>query len=279
MREAPFSPGIQPFKKPIEIGVTNNIYYDPKSPDVLIRIPKDEEVKFLETDPKLIRVSERIYDQLKIMGEPLDIDIAPHQFILAKEASDGPVKPMLLAKRIEGTPFFPVDTEDPRTLESISRITKLGLGYLNWIESKQLRAIVTDIFRPEQYITQKEKIHDRLTLVDIESRLKDREYGKQFINHELAMLVAPLRGTEYNDVFNQFMHHAFKSLKQNSKDPGIASLINVIVNAHEVYRQMSDDFLSGREPQDISDELKKQLRNKQLIINAELLKKFGIDKI
>ena len=279
MREAPFSPEIQPFKKPVEVGDTNNIYYDPQFPDTLIRIPKDEEARFLETDPKLIAVAEKIYNHLDTMGKRLDIDVAPHQFILAKETSAGPVKPMLLAKRINGSPLFPVDQNDPKTLEAMSRIAQLGLNYLNWIESARPQSVVTDIFRPEQYIAHAGETHDRLTLVDIEPRLKDRDYGKQFIDHELAMLVAPLRGTAYNEVFFQYMHHAIRALKQNREYHRMASLINVIVNAPEVYQQMSDDFLSGREPRTFSQEINERLRNAPLIINRELLRKFGIEKI
>lgn len=279
MRELPFSPDIKPFEKPIKIGDTNDIYYDPQHPDAVIRIPKDSEVKFLETDTKLISVAEKIYNNLDSMGDSLDIDVAEHQFILAREDSDGPVKPMLLAKRIEGKPFFPVDTKDPQALERISRIAQLGLKYLDWIETKKPRAIVTDIFSPKQYMAHEGETDERLTLVDIEPRLKDREYGKQFINHELAMLVAPLQDTEHNNIFNQYMHHAFRTLKYNRGDSQMASLINVIINAPEIYKQISDDFLSGREPQQFSEEIIKRLRNKQLIVNQELLRKFGIDRI
>lgn len=279
MREAPFSPEIQPFKKPVEVGDTNDIYYDPQFPDTLIRVPTDKEARFLETDTKLIADAEKIYSRLNTMGESLDIEVVPHQFILAKETSDGPVKPMLLAKRIKGSPFFPVDTDDPKVLEAMDRIAQLGLNYLDWIESDQPKYVVSDIFRPVQYMTHAGKSHDKLTLVDVEPRLKDREHGKQFVRHEISMLVAPLRDTEHNGTFNRFMHHAFRTLKQHRHDHPIAGLINAIVNAPEVYQQMSDDFLSESEPRTFSEEVNKRLRNAPLNIDRKLLRQFGIDKI
>jgi hypothetical protein len=278
MRETPFSPDIQPFQKPVEVGDTNDIYYDPRSPDTVIRIPKDEEARFLETDPKLIAIAEKNYSRLEALGTGLDIDIAPHQFILAKENSTGPVKPMLLAKRIEGKPLFPVDQSDPKTLESISRIAQLGLKYIDWIESDRPRSVVTDVFRPEQYIVHPGEKRDQLTLVDIEPRLKDRDTGKAFIEHQIAMLVAPLRDSAHNDVFLRFMRHAFQSFKRDrSREMG--GIINIIVKAPDFYRQMSDDFFSGAEPRAMPDGLGERLKNTPLIIDRRLLKKFGIEKI
>lgn len=285
MEKAPFSPEIQEYNKPVEIGDTNKIYYDPSRPDVLIRVPIDKEAKFLETDPKLIGIAEKIYRLFGEMGKDLEIDIAEHQFILAKETNDGPIKPMLLAKRIEGNPLVPIDKNNPKTLEALSRIAQLGFKYLNWIESKRPKSVVTDIFRPDQYIAhpgETEEKHDKLTLVDIEARLKDRDRGIEFIDHELSVLVSPLRDSVYNDVFNLYMHHAFRTLKENRYRTDIASIINVIINAPELYQRMSDDLLDGREtiftPQE-QKEIKDRLYNAPLIVDRELLKKFDIEKI
>ncbi|MBI2121997.1 MAG: hypothetical protein HYT98_02640 [Candidatus Sungbacteria bacterium] len=285
MEEAPFSPEIQPYKKPVEVGDTNKIYYDPSHPDVLIRIPIDKESKFLETNPKLIGIAEKIYRRLDEMGKSLDIDVADHQFILAKETSDAPVKPMLLAKRIEGNPLVPVDKNNLKTLEALSRIAQLGHKYLNWIESNRPKSVVTDVFRPDQYIAhpgETEETHDKLTLVDIEPRLKDRDLGIKFIDHELGMLVGPLRNSAHNDIFNLYMHHAFRTLKRNRRRIEIGSLINIIVKAPELYQRMSEDFLAGRDTIFTSQEqqeIKDRLLNAPLIVNQELLRKFGIEKI
>lgn len=279
MKESPFSPEIRPYIKPVEVGDTNKIYYDPNHPEVLIRVPIDKEAKFLETNPRLIGVAEKIYRRLDEMGESLDIDVATHQFILAKETSDGPVKPMLLAKRIEGSPLVPIDKNNPKTLEAMSRIAQFGLKYLNWIESNRPKSIVTDIFRPDQYISHPGEAHDKLTLIDIEPRLKNRDLGVKFVDFELGMLVGPLRDSVHNDTFCRYMHHALRALKQNSNYGNMAGLINSIVNAPEIYQQMSDDFLAGREFRIFPQEIKDRMRNTPLIITRELLKKFGIEKI
>jgi len=274
MKELPFSPEIKPYKKPVEIGDTNEIYYDPDHPETLIRIPKDKEARFLKSDPKLIGITEKIYSRLDEMGRDLDIDVAPHQFILAKESSDGPVKPMLLTKRIDGSPLVPIDKNNPNTLESISRIAQLGIKYLNWIESNHPKSVVTDIFKPDQYITRPGETHDKLTLVDVEPRLKDRDGGVKFIDHEVGMLVGPLRDSAHDDVFRQYMQHALRSLKRDRNYGQMAGRINCIVNAPEIYQQISDDFLAGREIRTFSPEINNKLRNSRYDID-ELLRKFG----
>ena len=274
----PFSSEIQPFEKPIEVGDTNQIYYDPRNPEILIRVPIDMEARFLESDPKLINIAEKTYRRLGQMGEDLDIDITPHQFIVAKETKDGLVKPMLLAKRIEGSHLIPIDKSNPKTLEAISRIAQLGERYLRWIESNRPRSVVTDVFRPDQYIARPGEGRDRLYLVDIEPRLKERERGIQFIKGELMMLVGPLRDSEHADTFRQIMHHALRSLKQNPGDKVMASLISIVINYPEGYQQMSDDYLGGKEPRDFPKEIKERLRNTPLVISRALLQ-LGIEKI
>lgn len=278
MEKLPFSPEIEPFVKPVEVGDTNKIYYDPDYPETLIRIPIDKEARFLEIDTKLIGVAEKIYCRLNEMGKSLDIDVASHQFILGKETSDGPVKPMLLAERIEGSHLVPIDKGNSKTLEALSRIARLGFKYLDWIESSRPKSVVTDIFRPDQYLSRSGEGHNHLTLVDIEARLKERDRGIKFINHELGMLVGPLRDSEFNDTFNKYMHHALRTLKQNQDHSEMASLINMVVNAPEVYQQMSDNLLAGREfiPSQATME---RMRNNRLVIDKELLKRFGIEKI
>ena len=69
MKEIPFSPEIQQFNKPLEIGDTNQIYYDPQNPDILIRIPVDKEARFLAVDTRLIKIAEKYYQQLEILGK------------------------------------------------------------------------------------------------------------------------------------------------------------------------------------------------------------------
>jgi hypothetical protein len=278
MEKLPFSPEIRPYVKPVEVGDTNKIYYDPNHPEILIRIPKDEEARFMETDPGLIKVVEKIYHRLDEMGKGLDINVAAHQFILAKETSNGPVKPMLLAKRINGNPLVPIDKNNPKTLEAVSRIAQLGLKYLDWIESSRPKSVVTDIFRPDQYITHSEESHDKLTLVDVEPRLKNRDMGVKFIEFELGMLVGSLRDSKYDNTFCSYMQHAIRALKQNRNYNEMASLINNIINAPEIYQQMSDAFLAGKEytpPQEAID----RMRKTPLIITRELLKRLGIEKI
>lgn len=278
MNETPFSPEIQPYIKPVEAGDTNKIYYDPNHPEILIRIPKDKETKFLETDPKLIGVAEKIYRSLDNMGKELDIDVAIHQFILAKETSEGPIKPMLITKRIEGNPLISIDKNNPKILEAVNRIAQLGLKYLNWIESNRPRSIVTDIFRPDQYIAHSGEAHDKLTLIDIDPRLKDRDLGIGFIDHELGMLVGPLRDSIYNDTFCQYVHHELRRIKQNQNYNKTVGLLNSIINYPEIYQKMSDDFLGGKKyiP---SQETNERMRNTPLNINREVLKRFGIEKI
>lgn len=278
MNETPFSPKIQPLKKAVEVGDTNQIYYDPDHPESVIRIPTDKEAKFLKNDPKLINIAEKIYKRLGDLGKALDIDIALHQFILAKETSDGPVKPMLLAKKIEGHHLVPIDRNNPETLEALDRIVKLGFKYLDWIDSNKPRSIVTDIFRPDQYLAHPGKTHEKLTLIDIEARLKDRESGIRFIENELSNVVGPLRDTNYNDTFCKFVHYVLKKLKRNPGDRSMSGLLQIIINFPEVYRQMSDDFLAGREI-NVSQKIKERIHNTPLIINKEVLRKFGIEKI
>lgn len=277
MNELPFSPEIRPFIKPVEVGDTNKIYYDPNHPGGLIRVPTDKEAKLLEADPKLIQVAEKIYRRLEEMGESLDI--APHQFILAKETSDGPVKPMLLAERIDGSHLVPIDKNNPKTLEALSRIVQLGLKYLNWIESNKPRSVVTDIFRPEQYLAHPGETHDKLTLIDIEPRLKNRDLGVMMVEFEIGMVVGPLRDSAHNDIFFKYMHHALRSLKHNPDYIQMAGVINSIINAPELYQQMSDNFLAGRETGVFSQRINDRLRNNPLIITRGLLKRFGIEKI
>lgn len=279
MRELPFSPDIRPFEKPIEVGDTNQIYYDPRNPDVLIRVPIDKEAMFLENDPKLINIAEKTYRRIGLLGKNLDIDVAPHQFILAKETEDGPVKPMLLAERIEGSHLVPIDKSNPKTLDAINRIAELGQRYLHWIESSRPRSVVTDVFRPDQYIVQPSEGRDRLCLVDIEPRLKERERGIRFIRAELMFLVAPLRDSEHADTFRQLMHYALRSLKKHRNDAELASLINIVVNYPEGYQQMSDRFLGGEEVGNFPSEVIERLRNKPLIIDKAFLHRLGIKKI
>jgi len=276
MERLPFSPEIEPFAKPVEVGDTNKIYYDPDHPDVLIRIPTDKEARFLQTDTKLIGVAEKIYSRLSEMGKSLDIDLAKHQFILAQETSDGPVKPMLITERIKGDHLVPIDKENPETLEALSRIAQFGFKYLDWIESNRPKSVVTDIFRPDQYLAHSGEGHHNLTLVDIEARLKERDEGIKFIDHELGMLVGPLRDSEFNDTFNKYMRYALRTLKQNRDYRAMGGLINAVVNAPEEYKQMSDAFLAGREfiP---SQETTERLRNKRLVIDKEFRKRFGIE--
>ncbi len=278
MRELPFSPDLEPFVKPVEVGDTNDIYYDPEHPDVLIRVPKDSEAEFLENDPKLIAVAEKIYQRLDAMGESLDIHVAPHQFILAKETSDGPTKPMLLAKRIDGTHLVPYDRENPKTLEATSRIAQLGLKYLDWIEQSRPRSVITDLLKPDQYLAQPGDGHDTLTLVDIETRFKERDFGKKMIELELGMLVGPLRDSEFDDTFCRYMQHALRTLKQGRTNGRLATMINSIINAPELYQQMSDGFLAAKEftpTKEASD----QLRSTPLVITKDILKRFGIEKL
>lgn len=279
MKEAPFSPEIQEFKKPLEVGDTNKIYYDPEHPDVLIRVPTDHESRFLETDPKLIGVAEKMYRRLGEMGRGLDIDVAEHQFILAKETVDGPIKPMLLAKRIEGGHLVPIDKNNPRTLEALSRIAELGFKYLNWIKANQPKSVITDIFKPVQYIVQPGEAHDKLTLVDIEPRLAKSDKGIKSIDHALGMLVGPLRDSAYNDTFRRFLHHGLKSLKRDRAYSEMAGLIGSIINAPDIYQMMYEDFLDDRELRVPPKEALEWARNTPLTISRELLKKFGIDKI
>jgi hypothetical protein len=278
MEKLPFSPGIQPYIKPAEVGDTNKIYYDPNHPEALIRIPKDKEAKFLETDPKLVGVAEKIYHRLDEMGKELDMDVVSHQFILAKETSDGPIKPMLLTERIDGNLLVPIDKNNPETLKAMSRIAQLGLKYLNWIGSNRPRSVVTDIFRPDQYLVRHIEEHNKLTLVDVEPRLKKREIGVKFVDFELGMLVGSLRNSKYDNTFCSYMHHAIRALKQNRNYSEMAGLINSIVNAPEIYQQMSDAFLLGKEyipSQKTSDWIRKH----PLVITKELLKRFGIENI
>ncbi len=278
MNELPFSPEIRPFIKPVEVGDTNKIYYDPDHPEALIRVPTDEEARFLVADPKLIQVAEKIYRRLDEMGESLDIDVAAHQFILARETSDGPVKPMLLTERIKGNHLVPIDKNNPKTLEALSRIAQLGLKYLDWIEFNKPRSVVTDIFRPEQYLAQPGEKHDKLTLIDIEPRLKGRDLGETMVDFEIGMVVGPLRDSEHDDIFCQYMRHALRSLKQKRAYSHQAVLINSIINAPEIYRQLSDNFLAGRET-GISEKLISRWDNTPLIITKGLLKRFGIENI
>ncbi len=60
MSELPFSPDIETFAKPAEMGLTNDMYYDPEHPEVIIRIPKDQEARFLENDPKRIGLAKLV---------------------------------------------------------------------------------------------------------------------------------------------------------------------------------------------------------------------------
>lgn len=278
MEELPFSPEIKTFEKPIEVGDTNKIYYDPNHPESVIRVPTDEEARFLENEPALIGIAEKIYGQLGEMGKSLDIEIAPHQFILAKETGDGPIKPMLIEKRIEGRHLVPIDRNDPETLDAISRIAQLGFKYLDWIDTNKPQEVVTDIFRPEQYLAHPGNEREILTLIDVEPRLKDSDYGVMSISQTLGMLVCPLRDSSYNETFNQFMQYAIKSLKQNRNDNHLTSLIHIIINFPEIYERMSDDLLNNKETSPFSTEINERIRNTPLVINREILAKFGIEK-
>jgi hypothetical protein len=280
MRELPFSPDIREFEKPIEVGDTNKIYYDPSQPDVLIRVPVDKEARFLQADPKLIGIAEKNYSRIANLGNELGIAVARHQFILAKEAQDGPVKPMLLAERIEGKHLVPIDRGNPKTLDALSRIAQLGLKYLRWAESSAPKNVVTDIFRPEQYLAKPSSGRDLLYLVDIEPRLMERTRGTQFIRHSLIMLVAPLRGTQHDKTFGQVLHGALLSLKQDRSNTSLLSLLNVIVNYPEGYQKMSEEYLSpDREVTNFSPAVVERLRNTPLIIDRALLRSLGIEKL
>jgi len=275
MEEAPFSPDIEQFKKAVEVGDTNKIYFDPEHPEAVIRIPIDQEAVFLEDDPKLIKIAEKIYKRIGEMGKDLDIHIAPHQFIIAKETSDGPIKPMQIAKKIEGHHLVPIDSENQKTLDSLNRIVKLAFKYLSWIESSKPRAVVTDIFRPDQYIASQGETHDKLTLVDVEPRLKEREWGVSMLETEISNVVAPLRDTAYNETFNQFVRYVLQSIKRDRTQTHKISLLNIIVNFPDFYQQMAGDYLAERETS-VSTEFADKMRNTPLIINKELLNKFGV---
>jgi hypothetical protein len=185
---------------------------------------------------------------------------------------------MLIAERIKGDLLVPIDKNNPKTLEALSRIAQFGLKYLSWIESNRPKSIVTDIFRPDQYISQPGEGRNKLTLIDIEPRLKDRDLGVKFVNHEIGMLVEPLRDSEYDDTFCKYMHHALRALKQNRNYSEMAGLVNSIVNAPEIYKQMSDAFLAGKD-YNLSQEVSERLRRTPLTITKKLLERFGIEKI
>lgn len=280
MSERPFSPEIKSFEKPLEVGDTNQIYYDPKNPDILIRIPVDEESRFLESDPKLIRVAEKSYKRLQQMSNDLDIDIAPHQFIVAQETKNGPIKPMLLAKRIEGNHLIPIDKDNKKQLDAINRIALLGQRYIQWIERDRPKAVVTDVFRPEQYIVRQEEGRDMLYLIDIEPRLKQREHALHFIRWELMMLVGPLRNTEYEETFRLMISDVLRYSKHNRSDRTFLGLVGLIVAYPEGYSIMSEDFLNAKkELRDIPDEMKERMKNTNIVIDQKLLDSLGIDKI
>ena len=102
--------------------------------------------------------------------------------------------------------------------------------------------------------------------------------GVKFIEFELGMLVGSLRDSKYDNTFCSYMQHAIRALKQNRNYNEMASLINNIINAPEIYQQMSDAFLAGKEytpPQEAID----RMRKTPLIITRELLKRLGIEKI